>query len=71
MKRTSKEINGNFKIKVYGQGLNTLVGVAGLRRVVDDDELCGRLVERAFACFNDDKQVCRLRRGIKITFYWN
>jgi len=69
MKRTSKEINRNFKIKVYGQGLDTLVGVAGLRRIVGDDGLCNRLVERAFACM-DDKQVCKLRRGIKVTFYY-
>lgn len=69
MKRTSKEINKNFKIKVYGQGLDTLVGVAGLRRIVGDDTLCNRLVERAFACM-DDKQVCKLRRGIKVTFYY-
>ena len=69
MARTSKEINRNFKIKVYGQGLNTLVGVAGLLAIVGDDALAERLVERAFAC-REDKQVCKLRRGIKITFYY-
>lgn len=70
MNYTSKQINFNFKIKVYGQGLNTLVGVSGLRRIVGDDALCNRLLDRAFASL-DDKQVCKLRRGIKITFYNN
>ena len=68
MKHTSKEINFNYKIKVYGLGLNTLVGVSGLRRLVADDELCDRMLDRAFASM-DDKQVCKLRRGLKITFY--
>ena len=36
MKHTSKSINANYKIKVYGQGLNTLVGVRGLRAIVED-----------------------------------
>ena len=70
MNYTTHEINRNFKIKVYGQGLNTLVGVAGLRSIVEDDALCNRLLDRAFNA-EGDKQVCKLRRGIKITFYWN
>lgn len=69
MNYTTRTINRNFKIKVYGLGLNKLVGVTGFREVVGDDTLCNRLLDRAFNC-PDDKQVCKLRRGIKITFYY-
>lgn len=69
MKYTTRTINRNFKIKVYGLGLNKLVGVMGFREAVGDDTLCNRLLDRAFNSM-DDKQVCKLRRGIKITFYW-
>lgn len=51
-----------------GAKVNTLVGVAGLVRMVNDIELTNRLLDRAF---NDmtDVCVCKLRRGIKISFY--
>ena len=70
---TTKEINRNFKIKVSGiyegQKVNTLVGVSGLLRMVDDVELTGRLLDRAFAS-PEDKVVCKLRRGIRVSFYF-
>lgn len=69
---TTREINKNFKIKVFGvidgKKVNTLVGVSGLLRIIGDSELMGRLVDRAFRCM-DDKCVCKLRRGVKVTFY--
>lgn len=72
LKYTTKEINHNYKIKVSGMfegaKVNTLVGVAGLVRMVNDVELTNRLLDRAFACM-DDVCVCKLRRGIKISFY--
>lgn len=72
LKYTTKEINRNYKIKVSGlyEGakVNTLVGVSGLVRMVNDIELTNRLLDRAFACM-DDKVCCKLRRGIRITFY--
>ena len=72
LKYTTREINRNFKIKVSGmyegKKVNTLVGVSGLCRMVDDIELTGRLLDRAFSSM-DDKCVCKLRRGIKISFY--
>lgn len=72
LKYTTKAINGNYKIKVSGmfegKKINTLVGVAGLIRLVDDIELTNRLLDRAFACM-DDKVCCKLRRGLRITFY--
>ena len=72
LKYTSKEINHNYKIKVAGiydgQKVNTLVGVSGLIRMVGDIALTNRLLDRAFSCM-DDVCVCKLRRGIKISFY--
>lgn len=69
---TTREINLNFKIKVYGmvegKKINTLVGVSGLCAYVGDVELVNRLLDRAFDC-RGDKQVCKLRRGIRISFY--
>lgn len=69
---TTKQINRNFKIKVSGiydgQKVSTLVGVTGLLRFVNDDALANRLLDRAFNSM-DDKCVCRLRRGLKISFY--
>lgn len=72
LKYTTKEINHNYKIKVSGmyegKKINTLVGVSGLVRLVDDIELTNRLLDRAF---NDmtDVCVCKLRRGIRVSFY--
>ena len=72
LKYTTREINRNYKIKVSGlydgSKINTLVCVSGLIRLVGDIELTNRLLDRAF---NDmtDCCVCRLRRGIKISFY--
>lgn len=70
---TSKQINREFKIKVYGhvngKKVNTLVGVSGLMRMLDNAiDLINRLLARAFRCM-DDKCDCKLRRGLKITFY--
>ena len=71
---TTAEINRNFKIKVSGiedgKKVNTLVGVAGLLRFVGDEGLTNRLLDRAFGS-RGDKEVCKLRRGIRISFYWN
>lgn len=72
LKYTTKEINGNYKIKVSGMfegvKVNTLVGVAGLIRMVNDIELTNRLLDRAFKD-KTDCCVCKLRRGLKISFY--
>jgi hypothetical protein len=72
LKYTTREINANYKIKVSGlfdgKKINTLVGVSGLVKIVADLELCNRLLDRAFGSL-DDKCVCKLRRGIKISFY--
>lgn len=72
LKYTTRIINHNFKIKVAGnyegRKVNTLVGVTGLVKMVGDIDLTNRLLDRAFATM-DDVCVCKLRRGIKISFY--
>lgn len=65
---TTKEINRNFRIKINGivdgKKVNKLVGVKGLI----DVEMANKMLRRAFNG-TDDKTVCKLRRGIKISFY--
>lgn len=68
---TTKEINLNFRIKVNGlvdgKKINKLVGVKGLIELVGI-EMANKMLRRAFNG-KDDKTVCKLRRGIKISFY--
>jgi hypothetical protein len=72
LKYTTKEINRTYKIKVSGmvdgKKINTLVGVSGLIDLVNNMELTNRLLNRAFSD-PSDVCVCKLRRGIKISFY--
>lgn len=73
MKFTSKQINQTFLIKVSGVNfegkyINTLVGVRGLLELIGE-HLANNLLTRAFNCLLD-KCVCKLRRGLKITFYF-
>lgn len=68
----SREINMDFRIKVYGfdengNRINTLVGVSGLLNFVGV-ELANKFLERAYRLMTD-KTVCKLRRGLQITFY--
>lgn len=71
LRYTTREINRNYKIKVAGlvdgTKVNVLVGVSGLIGMVGV-EMANKLLDRAFRCM-EDKQVCKLRRGLKITFY--
>lgn len=69
---TTREINMNFRIKVYGvdeegNKINKALGVMGLIRLIGI-ELANKFFGRAFKA-GVDKVVCKLRRGIKITFY--
>lgn len=70
---TTAEINANLKIKVNGvfngKKINTLVGVSGLINIINDIELVNKMFKKAFACM-DDKFTAKLRRGIKVTFYY-
>lgn len=61
-------INRNFIIKLYGNGENKAVGVSGLLNAVQDDNLVNKMLNKAFSTMAD-KQVCKLRRGLKVSFY--
>ena len=69
---TTAEINRNFRIKVAGRDangnrINTLVGVSGLIKLIGK-ELFDKFIKRAFNCMLD-VCVCKLRRGLKVSFY--
>jgi hypothetical protein len=68
----TQEINLDFRIKVYGTDacgnrLNTLVGVRGLVNLIGE-ELANKFLERAYRLVSN-KCVCKLRRGLQVTFY--
>lgn len=69
---TTKWINSNFRIKVYGRDengkkINTLVGVSGIIRLIGV-ELFNKFIKRAIDCMMDSC-VCKLRRGLVVTLY--
>lgn len=69
---TTSEINKNFRIKVFGYNaegkkINTLMGVAGILSLIGE-ELLNKFLNRAFNSM-DDVCVCKLRRGLKVSFY--
>jgi hypothetical protein len=71
LNRSTSEINMQFRIKVSGirDGIkyNKLVGVSGLLEIIGL-EFSNKFIDRAFNS-SDDKVVCKLRTGLKITFY--
>lgn len=69
---TKTFINSNFRMKVYGldengNRINKLVGVAGLIALIGI-ELFNKFVDRAVNA-GLDKVVCKLRRGLQVSFY--
>lgn len=70
---STSEINRAFKIKAHttkklgDKKLNTLIGVSGLIRLVGID-FANKFIERAFNS-TGDKETCKLRSGIRVTFY--
>ena len=69
---SSKFINENFRIKVFGRDengkkINTLVGVSGIIRLIGE-ELFYKFVQRALDCMLD-VCVCKLRRGLQVSLY--
>lgn len=69
---TSKFVNQNFRIKVFGRDangkrINTLMGVSGIIRMIGE-ELFYKFVQRALDCMND-VCVCKLRRGLQVSLY--
>lgn len=72
MTYATSTINRDFRIKVFGRNeegkkINTLVGVSGAIAIIGE-ELLDKFLTRAYeqGC---DACVCKLRRGIKFTFY--
>lgn len=70
---TSSYINKNYLIKVNGLSpsgckLNVLVGVSGAIALIGE-ELFYKFVGRAEKDINHDVTHCKLRRGIKFSFY--
>ncbi len=68
----TSEINRNFRIKVSGvdpsgNKIHKLVGVTGSVTLIGV-EMFNSLLERAFNS-KGDCCVCKLRRGIKFSFY--
>lgn len=69
----SSYINRNYLIKVNGLSpsgdkLNVLVGVSGAIALIGE-ELFYKFVGRAERDMNHDVTHCKLRRGIKFSFY--
>ena len=69
---TKTFINRNFRMKVYGvdengNRINKLVGVAGLIALIGI-ELLNKFIDRALKA-GLDKCVCKLRRGLQVSFY--
>ena len=69
---STREINRDFKIKVYGyteegKKVDKLVGVSGLVLLIGI-EYANKQIERAYKS-GQDKCVCKLRRGLKVTYY--
>lgn len=66
-------INRNYLIKVNGLAptgnkINVLVGVSGAIALIGE-ELFYKFIGRAERDINNDVTVCKLRRGIKFSFY--
>lgn len=64
---TSKIVNLNFRIKVNGKGISTLVGVTGLTELIGE-ELAAKFMEKALES-TVDIATFKLRRGLTIRFY--
>ena len=69
---STKFINQNFRIKVFGRDengkkINTLMGVSGIIRLIGQ-ELFYKFIQRALDCMKD-VCVCKLRRGIQVSLY--
>lgn len=71
-KFSSKFINQNFRIKVFGRTedgrrINTLMGVSGIIAMIGE-ELFHKFIQRALDCMQD-VCVCKLRRGLQVSLY--
>ena len=72
MTHTTSSINRDFRIKVNGlnndgEKINMLVGVSGAIELIGE-EILEKFLNRAYAA-GLDACTCKLRRGLKMTFY--
>ena len=71
MTYTSKQINRDFRLKVFGflegKKINMLVGVSGLLKLIGE-ELMDKQLNRAYKS-GMDVTVCKLRRGLQVSYY--
>lgn len=72
LKYTTAEINRNYRIKISGidnngNKIHKLVGVSGAIDLIGI-EMLNKFLDRAANCM-EDVCVCKLRRGIKFSFY--
>lgn len=73
MTYTTQQINRDFRIKVNGlnnegEKVNTLVGVSGCIALIGE-ELMQKFLDRTYKA-GLDSCTCKLRRGLKVTFYY-
>lgn len=70
---STTQINRQFKIKISGtyngSKYHNLVGVTGLFKIVGKKNF-NSMIERAFRLDQDYKCDCKLRSGLKVTFYY-
>ena len=71
---STTEINNSFLMKLSGhyegQKYNTLVGVTGLLECIGID-LAKKMLHRAFRMNKKErKEVCKLRSGLRVSFYY-
>ena len=69
---STKFVNLNFRIKVFGRDENgkkisTLMGVSGIIKLIGET-LFFMFVQRALDCMRD-VCVCKLRRGLQVSLY--
>ena len=71
MKYTRRQINRDFRLKVFGflngKKINMLIGVSGLLNLIGE-ELMEKQIARAYRS-GEDVCVCKLRRGLQISYY--
>ena len=72
MTYTTSTINRDFRIKVFGlnnegRKINKLVGVSGCIALIGET-MMEKFLDHAYMQGND-ATVCKLRRGLKVTFY--
>ena len=70
---STAQINRDFRMKVSGRSddgkkVHTLVGVSGLLKYFGV-EFANKFLTRAYNDYNHDNTTCKLRRGLKVTFY--